>query len=83
VVAYDVGGIKELVRSGETGFLIENGNEKDFAAATIRVLQGGNDTVLLCKNARDLVAREYTMEKVADRFERIYEQLLDKSDETV
>ena len=83
VIAYDVGGIRELVRSDETGYLIEKGNEKDFATAILSVLQGGDETVLLIKNASELVAREYTMEKVADRFENIYEKLLAKLDDTI
>ena len=83
VVAYDVGGIRELVRNGETGYLIEKGNEKDFAAATLKALQGRAETILLSKNALDLVAREYTMEKVADRFNIIYEKLLNNCDGTI
>lgn len=78
VVAYRVGGIGELVRNGETGFLIEKGNEKDFAYATLKALQGGADVSGYIENAHHVVLESYTLQKIASRFEAIYTGLLRK-----
>ena len=75
VVAYQVGGIGELVRNGETGFLIEKGDEKDFANATLKALQGGAEISSYVENAHHLVLKNYTLKKVTDRFETIYAML--------
>lgn len=83
VVAYNVGGIKELVQNDKTGFLIEKGNEKKFSEATVRLLQSSTERALLGKYAREMVVREYTIHKVAERFEKIYEQIISRSDEAI
>lgn len=80
VVAYQVGGIGELVRNGETGFLIEKGNEKDFANATVKALRGGAEVSGYVENAHRLVIKSYTLKKVTDGFETIYAMLLRKKE---
>ena len=76
VVAYRVGGIAELVRNSETGFLIEKSKEKDFAVAILSALEGGPHTATYVESAHELVVKNYTLEKVASRFETIYSMLL-------
>jgi glycosyltransferase involved in cell wall biosynthesis len=42
VVSTDVGGLTEVVRDGETGYIVRPGDEKDLAAAIVRFFTGGD-----------------------------------------
>ena len=79
VVAYQVGGVAELVRNGETGFLIQKGNEQEFVDAIMKVLQGDSEISRYVENACRMVVDGYTIRKVAVHFEALYIKLLSGS----
>ncbi len=70
VIAYDTGGVKEVVISGKTGWLIEQGNEKDFSLALIECLK--KDSTLISENAYRLIRENYTIQSVTQDFEAAY-----------
>lgn len=76
VVAYDVGGVGEIVRKNETGFLVDKGNENAFAKATLEALKGGFALTDYIENAYARVVKNYTLKSVAGSFEIIYASLL-------
>ncbi|HYL71160.1 MAG TPA: glycosyltransferase, partial [Candidatus Dormibacteraeota bacterium] len=55
VVASDVGGLRELIRDGETGLLFKAGSASALAGRLASVLGGEIDTVRLGAQARDYV----------------------------
>ncbi len=73
VVAYNVGGISEIVRNNETGFLVEKNDEDGFVAA-IRNALNRNDTLI--NKAWQLVTDEYTNSSITKRFIESYQQLI-------
>lgn len=75
VVAYDVGGIAELVRNGETGVLIAAGDEARFSEAVARILTGLDGADEMTVTARELVTAEYSIGAVARRFSDQYREL--------
>jgi glycosyltransferase involved in cell wall biosynthesis len=74
VVAYNVGGIPEVVKDGQTGFLVEKNDEAVFAQTIVKVLKYKKETVL--QNAFDLVHEKYNNKVLAKQFEIVYKELI-------
>ncbi|MBC7830321.1 MAG: glycosyltransferase [Chitinophagaceae bacterium] len=72
VVAYDVGGIKEIVINHKTGRLIRNGDENAFANGIADALNPNTYNESLIDNAYSLVTRQYLNTQIADQFLDIY-----------
>lgn len=76
VIASNVGGLPELVRQGETGWLVEAGNVRDLAEQLQAVAK--MDPLLLAKISRN--CREYSiqfsLEKVLKEYLDVYNQLI-------
>jgi glycosyltransferase involved in cell wall biosynthesis len=76
VVAYNAGGIHELVKNNKTGWLIPVNDEVAFAGAITEALTDDRKTAEIVKQATLLVNKEYKNEVIAARFENIYSRLL-------
>jgi glycosyltransferase involved in cell wall biosynthesis len=77
VVAYDVGGISEVVKNKETGFLISRKNEIEFKDAVVEALKiKVEDLDMMINNAYQFVNQNYNIKSVTDRFEDFYRELL-------
>jgi glycosyltransferase involved in cell wall biosynthesis len=50
-VAYDVAGLRDSVKNGDTGLLAEAGNLENLADKVVRILDDGSVREELCKNA--------------------------------
>ncbi len=74
VVASNVGAVRELVKPGITGFLVEPGNVKDLAEAVTRLLVDRELARKMSYSAR-VFAREHTIDKKVDQLEKLYEEL--------
>ncbi len=77
VIAYDVGGISEVVKNEKTGYLIESGDEKAFANAAIKCIAERSEEIL--NNAYHLVSTNYDNRKLAATFLTAYQTLLFKN----
>ncbi|WP_037321009.1 glycosyltransferase [Salegentibacter sp. Hel_I_6] len=71
VVAYNVGGIGEIVNKS-TGILIEKRNEIDFARRVLDCIEKPNK--LQIENAHNMVSTNYMNTKIADEFLRFYQK---------
>lgn len=69
VVAYNVGGISEIM-SAKTGILINQNDEKAFVEAVNESL--GQNNIDQIENAYKLVSENYMNEKLADEFLKFY-----------
>lgn len=76
VVAYDVGGIKEILVNNDTGHLIQKGNEAAFVNAIREVIENKEEEIYLVQNAYQLVISGYLNKWIARRFISIYESVL-------
>lgn len=74
VVAYNVGGISEVVFNNQTGYLIDKGNEAGFADAVSKILH--QKPVAVTEAALELVVSKYSIRKVAANFLHAYQKLL-------
>lgn len=77
VVAYEVGGIGEVVRNAETGILVKKNDEKAFVEAIKETIEKPIDTEEKVKNAFELVQKEFRNEVIAEKFSSYYKEVLD------
>lgn len=77
VVAAAVGGLRTLVRDGETGFLIEGRDPADYAAALATILDNPERAAALGAAAAILASR-YPWSGLARRLAVIYRRLMDE-----
>ena len=76
VVASDVGGHRELIRSGETGELFKAGDSEALAQAVIRLMLQKETWSRRCRVARHYVEQERTWSKSVAKYRTIYESLV-------
>jgi len=76
VVASDAGGNPDLVTAGTTGLLVPPLDPRAWAGAFARVLGDRALAARLGQAGRDLVRREYTLERTAERTEGVYLEAL-------
>lgn len=77
VVAYAVGGIGELVKNGETGWLINKGDEKAFASAVLEVVNGDQlKKGIIINKAYETLMSSYYNKQIAERFILLYQRII-------
>jgi glycosyltransferase involved in cell wall biosynthesis len=74
IIATDVTGNRELVKDGENGKLVPYSDEKALRDALIYISNNKGLYDKLSRNSRKL-AESYTWDNIADKFERLYEQI--------
>jgi glycosyltransferase involved in cell wall biosynthesis len=77
VVATDVGFVREIVADGETGLLVEPGNQRELVSAITHVLCDGAQ---LGTNARRRCLTRFDLERVVDRWESLLNELFGENE---
>lgn len=75
VVASSVGGILDLVKEGQNGFLAEPGDEKGLAIAIKNLLEDKKMRDEMGKRGREM-ARGFSVENMIEKIDVLYESLL-------
>jgi glycosyltransferase involved in cell wall biosynthesis len=75
VVATDVGGVREVVTEGETGYLLTPGDCQTLADRVIYLLKNPKEAQLMGEKARNVVSREFSTTRQLERVEELYERL--------
>ncbi len=76
LVGVDTGGIPDMVRPGETGWLAEIGTVRSLRGAIEQALRDESVRERRGKQAREVVEGEYTLQRQARQYQRLYESLL-------
>lgn len=74
VLGSNVGGIVELIKHGENGYLFEKGDMQSFKKTLLDVLDMANTKI--GKNARKTIVDNYTWDKSAKVLQEVYEGLV-------
>ena len=77
VVSTDVGGVRELVTEGETGYLYEQGRIEDACRLVRLLIDRGRrpSREAITANAAALVARRHSLEAVGALYERLFDSM--------
>lgn len=74
VVATDVGGIGEIVRNGETGYLVPSGDAESFAKQIVAVLGSREHAARMGTSAERFARERFSMQAMIRRMEEIYSE---------
>jgi glycosyltransferase involved in cell wall biosynthesis len=76
VVATDVGGAREVVIDGETGYLVPSGDDVTMGEHIISLLQEPERARLMGERGRRVVAEKFSWEAQVSILQHFYEKLL-------
>lgn len=80
-VAFDVGGVSDLVRHLETGYLVPERDVKGLSEGMGFLLTNSEARLHMGENARRAAEREYSLEAYTKRYLSLYEEVLGLSSE--
>jgi glycosyltransferase involved in cell wall biosynthesis len=75
VVATDVGGIPEIVKDGENGFLVPRKNPGMMAEKMLYLIKHPKELTRLGQNGRELVKKKFTTQRWAERMSQVFSDL--------
>ena len=75
VIGSDVGGIKELVKDGKTGFTFEKGDVDDLSRKCLFALGQRDLAQQISKQAREYVLKERNWMKICESYVNLYKRL--------
>lgn len=76
IVASRVGGLPEVLKDGENAILIPPRDPHAFAAAVGRLLDHPEEATRLGNNAREFIAKRYSLQAATRKLESVYRSLL-------
>ncbi len=79
VVSTDVGGVRDLLADGVSGFLVEAGDVEALADRILRLLGNPQERARLGMTGRQIVEQQFTREVVGRRFSQILHDCLPAS----
>lgn len=75
-IATSVSGIREVIRDGENGFLVEQGDKEALEKRVLRCIEDRKRLENISKEARKTVKKRFTMARMAEDYLRVYATLL-------
>lgn len=81
VVSTCVGGVPEVVRDGDTGYLEPVGNIQELAQAAIRILSNPPQQVEMGKAARKLIIEKFHLDVITQQYENLYRSVIQNKDD--
>jgi len=76
VIATHIGGVKELIKDGKNGLLVEPGNALQLAEAILKLVDEPLLAKHLAEQARLDIMRDFTLENMIKNIEEIYESIM-------
>ncbi|MEK7288036.1 MAG: glycosyltransferase family 4 protein [Elusimicrobiota bacterium] len=77
-VASAVGGLKQIIKDGETGLLVPAGNPEALAQAIIRLLTCPEEAARLAAQGYEEARRKFSHHVMVDRLENLYKEVLNE-----
>jgi len=76
VIAADVGGVRDVVRDGETGLLVRAADPGALAEAILRLARDPSAAASMAARARERVRGLFSVERMVAEYARLYKELL-------
>lgn len=78
VITTNVGGVKDIMLDGETGFIIEKGNLKDYCQKLVYLIENDEIRKKMSQNGWTYVRDKFHYTRLVKDMETYYRELLDK-----
>ena len=78
VIASNAGGLPELIRHGETGFLADVGDVITMAHLGVQILSDEDLHIRLGTHARERVLKHFTTDYVVPMYEDLYHKMIER-----
>jgi len=76
IIATNIGGLSTQVKDGWNGFLVEPRNEKQLADKIRYLVENDEIRKEMGENSRKLVEEEFSWEKIAEKYVKVYKKLI-------
>ena len=76
VVAFNIGGVNEAVRNGETGLLVKLGNTEEFADALLKIISDKTLQQKMGTEGRKFIVENFTWDICAQKMLSVYHEAL-------
>jgi glycosyltransferase involved in cell wall biosynthesis len=76
MVSFNIGGVPDLVRPNQTGYLAEAENAQDFCQGIVQLLEDAPLREKMSANCRAIALEEYPLELQAKRYLKLYQKVL-------
>ena len=76
VVATDVGGAREAIEEGETGFIVPAGDDERLAARVVELLENPERARMMGEAGRRVITQKFSCAAQLERTAQLYERLL-------
>jgi glycosyltransferase involved in cell wall biosynthesis len=76
VVATDVGGVREAIVEGETGYIVPSGDDRMMAERIIQLLADDELARMMGKRGKVLVAEKFSKDRHLQNTLELYDELL-------
>ncbi len=74
-VSYRVSGVDDIMEDGQSGRIIEPGDERAFLAAVMELLGDEEKRKYLSSKARERIVSRFSLESIADRYIQVYNSI--------
>ena len=78
MVAFDVGGLPDMVQSDVTGVLVPRGDIHGLGSAIAALLSDDERHARMARDCRRVAVEQYSLEIQAERYRLLYQELLAK-----
>ena len=76
MVAFNVGGVPDIVHDGVTGYLAQPESAEDLCKGMVALLKDARLRMQMSHNARNLILRDFTLKTQVQRYVELYEDCL-------
>jgi len=76
VIATNVGGVKDIVKDGVSGYLVESGNVEEFSKRLVELIEDSEKRKVFGLNGRKMVQERFTKERLIKDTEKLYNNIL-------
>jgi glycosyltransferase involved in cell wall biosynthesis len=76
VVATDTGGVREIIKDGETGFLVSVKDIRKLSKMVSSLLQDESQRKIIGQNAKSYLGFDFRIENMVNNTQELYENLI-------
>ena len=79
IIASEVGGIPEMLKNGEEGFLVPKADPEAIAEKVVWIMEHPDKANEIAEKAYERVCREFTIERMAFQLSNIYHSVIERN----